>query len=232
VRSAPAVDPSFTIAPADADAPAGEIPDVLVVIDASRVGIACGARVHVTTGGLSSAPPSASCPDAMRVLALPATLPAVPGAIDALVAALTALALPSSAVIAIAPTTAAPMHVVTRVVRSLSRAGLVPSMVALGPELRTSPLAIAATTDTPSITIHVRLGGYAIARTHGHDAQVPRVRGASGLAYDAAGLRAALASDALTSAAVDGMGPVPAVEVLAAMRLLASRGARVTLALP
>jgi len=123
---------------------------------------------------------------------------------------------------------------VTRILRSLSRASLSASLFAMSSsgELRTSPLVLATSADTPSITVHVRLGGYAIARARGHDAQVPRVRGASGLAYDHAGLRTALASDTITSAAVDGMGTVPMAEVLRTITRLTTPSVRVMLALP
>lgn len=239
LRASPstALDPTVTIAAADAAASAGDVPDVLVVVEAGRVAITCGARMHVTLAGeLATTLPSHACPEPGHVLAvaLPASLPTVPQPIDSLVAAFTALALPSTAVIAIAPTESTPTHVFTRTLRSLARANLTATLLALGTatDLRTSPLVLATAADAPSVTIHVRLGGYAIERAHGHDTQVPRVRGASGLAYDHAALTAALASDTITGAAVDGMGPVPMVEVVRAMRVLASSGARVTLALP
>lgn len=237
VRVPPALGGEATLAAADADAPSGAVPDVLVVVDASRVLVACGARVRVTgTGELATELPSAACPELghARAIALPASLPTVPQPVDALVAAFTALALPSTASIAIAMTETAPMHVGTRTLRSLARANLTPSLVALGAGagLETSPLAIATAEEAPSITVHVRLGGYAVARARGHDATVPRVRGEHGLQYDRTGLAAALAQDAFTAASIDGMGPVPMVEVVRAMRALASSGARVTLALP
>jgi hypothetical protein len=239
VRAAPVppTDAAFALAAADARDPAGSTPDVLVVVGPTGIAVACGARVRATSATeitTTAAAPGCGELGTARTIALPTSLPAVPGPIDTLVAAFTGLGLSSTTAIAIAPTEAAPMHLVTRVVRSLARASLAPSMFALasGSDLRTSPVAIAAATDTAPITVHVRLGGYAIERTHGHDAQVPRVHGDGGLAYDHAGLTTALAPDHATAIAVDGMGTVPAVEVIRTLRQLASSGAHVTLALP
>ena len=128
------------------------------------------------------------------------------------------------------------MHLLTRVLRSMARASLTPTLFALAaPDgtLGTSPLVLATSADTPPITVHIRLGGFAVARAHGRDSTIPRIRGTSGLEPDHAGLAAMARAEASGAAvALDAMGTVPAAELIRATRVLASSGARVTLTLP
>lgn len=238
MRVPPSTVGDASIVLATGDAAGSDTPDVLLVVAPTRVDVACGAHLRASSASaLDVHLPSPACPElgALRTLPLPSPLPAVPQAIDTLVAAFTALALPSGTVIAIATTETTPMHVVTRVLRSLARANVTPTLFALraGDQLGTSPIRLATTADAPSLTVHVRLGGFAIERTHGRDSEVPRIHGASGLAYDHAGLVAALRAETGSHVvAVDGMGTVPAAEVIRALRILASAGAQATLALP
>lgn len=239
LRVPPSTASMADVAIATGEATGGDAPDVLVVIDATRVLVGCAARGHVTSATeLEVHAASAGCPapGTLHAFALPTSLPAVPQPIDTLVEAFGTLSLPSTAVIAVAPTEAAQMHLLTRVLRSLARASLTPTMFALATSdgaLSTSPLALATAADAPPITVHIRLGGFAVARTHGHDATIPRVRGAHGLEPDHAGLRAmAAAETAGTPMAIDAMAPVAAAELIRAARVLGGAGARVSLALP
>lgn len=239
-----ASDATLTIAAADAAG--GASPDVLLVVDATRVVVACAARAHVASATeLAVTAVSLGCPEpgTSRSIALPSSLPAVPQPIDELVAALGALGLPSGGggppsgtTIGIAPTEAAPMHVVTRVLRSMARASLAPTHFALAaPDgtLTTSPLVLATAADAPPVTVHIRLGGYSFARVHGHDSQIPRIHGAHGLEPDHATLGTMAAAEGSgTAMAVDAMGTVPAAELVRTMRVLGAAGAHVTLALP
>lgn len=236
LRVAPA--PSADVAAAEADAPAGA-PDVLLTVSDTSISVACAARVRIVDAThVESSPVASGCPREALTLAVPASLPTVPQAIDAWVTALGALGLETGHVIAIAPTEHAPLHVVTRLIRSLDHAHLTPSVFALrraDGSLASTAFTLGAAADTAApLTIHVRLGGYAIGRAHGHDGNLPRIRGASGLAFDHAGLATLASTEAASGSAVavDGMGTVPAVEVARAIRTLASSGARVTLALP
>ncbi|MFO0682546.1 MAG: hypothetical protein U0234_10865 [Sandaracinus sp.] len=235
LRVSPAA--SADIAAADAGAPAAA-PDALIVVSETAVLVSCGALVHVVDATrIESTPAAPGCPATALSLPVPASLPTVPQAVDAWVSALSGLGLSAGQTIALAPTEHTPLHLVTRVIRSLDHAHLAPSAFALRTEtgaLSLVPLPLAQSTDTPPLTVHVRLGGYAVGRAHGHDGNLPRIRGASGLAYDHAGLATLASTEAPagSSLAVDGMGTVPAVEVARAMRTLASSGARVTLALP
>ncbi len=235
LRVSPAA--SADIAAADAGAPVAA-PDTLIVVSETAVLVSCGALVHVVDATrVESTPAATGCPATTLSLAVPASLPTVPQAVDGWVSALSGLGLAAGQTIAIAPTEHAPLHLVTRLIRSLDRAHLAPAAFALRTEsgaLALVPLALAQSTDTPPLTVHVRLGGYAIGRAHGHDGNLPRIRGASGLTFDHAGLSALASTEAPAGSAVsvDGMGTVPAVEVARALWTLASSGARVTLALP
>lgn len=239
LRVPPSVASEAGLVLATGEATGGPLPDVLVVVEATRVFVACAARAHVTSAteiSVSSVSPGCPAPSTVHAFALPAALPAVPQPIDALVEAFGSLALPTGTSTAIATTEAAPMHLLTRVLRSMARASLTPTLFALAaPDgtLGTSPLVLATSADTPPITVHIRLGGFAVARAHGRDGTIPRIRGTSGLEPDHAGLAAMARAEASGAAvALDAMGTVPAAELIRATRVLASSGARVTLALP
>jgi hypothetical protein len=219
---------------ASAAAASGPTPAVVVLVADGRVAIACVPSVRMSDGThVEAVMPSAHCPEVgtARAFTLPATLPPVPQPIDALSAALGELGLGAAHPIAIAPAATAPAHLVSRVLRSLAHAHLAASsLAARGPDgaLATFPIGAAAPDAAPATSVHLRLGGYAISRAHGHDADLPRLHDASGFRFDHDGLAHAITGQ--TAVGLDAMGTVAAGELVHATRILASAGARVILA--
>lgn len=191
---------------------------------------ATGALVHVLAGDVLPA---------LRTVALAAELPAVPQALDDVVAAASALGLSPGATVVIAPTGAVPAHVISRVLLSLARASV--TVTHLGAERADEVITAipfravrAAEAGTPDVRARVRLGGYAVARgERGRDTTLPRVRDAAGaLTFDVVGLRTFLAAGAHASVALEAMATVEGVEVVRTAFLAVESGAAVTWLLP
>lgn len=155
------------------------------------------------------------------VVAIPTTLPPIPQAIDELVAAAAQLSLPEGATVGLFPSATVPAHVLVRADLSLARGQLRPThLVAMGPD--GAPVSVAFRTErendagTLDARVRILMGGYGLGRgSHGRESRIPRVRDASGLAFDVATLAERLsAGRAVETVALDAMGTVPSAEVV------------------
>ncbi len=214
--------------------------DVALALDATGVRLGCAPIVSVDDATLRThtVSPGGRCtvlPDAERV-ALGA-LPVAPRPVDALVAALTQAELQDARTIAIAPGADAPVHVLLRAALSLEVAHLVATHIALrAPDGTLASTAIrfahASELGPVDVTVHLRLGGYIVARGRGGEASIPRIRGAHGLEFDRAGLARMLGERPPATVSIDGMSNVPASELAQAVRIISASGAAVTVVLP
>lgn len=223
------------------DAAAGGAADVVVAFGADAVSFGCAPIVTVPDGAAvatRTVSPGGHCAVLPEVQRIPlGTLGAVPRSIDALRDALTAGELGGARSIVIAPAADAPLHVLVRTLLTLAAAGITPTHLALRAAdgtLASTPIRVVHQAELGPIdlSVHLRLGGYTVQRGRGREVSIPRVRGASGLEFDRAGLDRTMRERPPASVAIDGMTNVLASDVVETARLAEASGASVTLVLP
>lgn len=212
--------------------------DALLLVAEREVHVALSPIVRVDSSGALVSVRAGDVLPAMRTIAVPADLPAVPHALDDVAAAVAALGLSSGAVVIVAPTGTAPAHVLTRVLLSCAHASL--TVTHLGAERADETLVAipfsalrAAEAGTSDVHTRIRLGGYSVARGDHGDTTLPRVRDEAGsLGFDAAGLRTFLGGGAHATLSLEAMATVSGGDVVRTAFLAVDAGATVRWLLP
>jgi len=231
---APLVAPaSFGMAASDAGAAVA--PALLVSVGVNAVHIMRPTHLRVEGGSVVADRGDDVMPGFLEV-PLPGDFRPVVTAIHPLLDLLRARGLPAGTRVAVGARPEVESHVVARVVASIARAGLAPAMLvrqAADGTLRGVTLALMSQEESEAhgvVTLHVRIGGYALVNAHGGEEVMPRVHGPNGdLVFDVAALAASVPHLGHHALFVDPMASVPAADLLETAFTLGSNGGTISM---